>query len=117
MQTHEKYALAVAVFGGLCIIIACYMSVTAAQRWGYRRAATFIYEELRLFRDDSYEEYSDKVAGLTEAMYISRYHIRNYNTAPTGRKRRPRPDTMTTNSAAPVALTAPGRRGMHRRGH
>ncbi len=114
MLQHERIALGTAVFGGLCIIVACWMSVSTALRVGYRRGATAVYRELRMFRDTSYDEYVTKVPGLTEAVYIARYHMKHYNIEPTGRARRPRPEKMTGNSAAPVPLTNV-RRGMHRR--
>lgn len=62
-----------------------------SRRLGYTDAAERIYEDIRMYREEDGQIFTDLVPGLTEGMYIARYHARNYNTMPTGLSRSRRP--------------------------
>ncbi len=66
-----------------------------SRKIGYADAAERIFEDVRMYREEDGLVFRDLVPGLTEAMYIARYHARNYNTEPTGLSRSRRLATET----------------------
>ncbi len=79
--------------GLMTIAIGLWWLLHTARKIGYADAANRIYEDVRMYREDDGQIFRDLVPGLTEAMYIARFHEKNYNTEPTGlsRSRRPSP--------------------------
>ncbi len=84
---------ALAGFGLIAIIVGAWWATYAIHRMGMMKAADLIFEDIRMYREDNWELYREKVPGLTEAMYIARYHSNHPGSEPTGlsRSRRPSP--------------------------
>lgn len=101
MSPHIAYAALTAA------VIACVGALIYCLHWarkvGYQDAARRVYEDIRMYREDEADPFHELVPGLSEAMYIAKYHSNNYNVIPTGLSRSVRPGPIPGTTKRKVA--------------